>query len=143
VAQETADDWSLEREISQPGIDAYARVAGDFNPIHVDPQAALRGPFGGTIAHGFYVLSFGSVLLTRLFGRRWVEGGSLKARFKRATRPGDRITVRALSSASVEFEGKPKVCLELVWENQDGETVLEGTASVPQEFEPGGDGAGP
>jgi acyl dehydratase len=125
-------NWTLERQITQDSIDAYAGVAGDFNPIHVNPEAALKTTFGGTIAHGFFVLSFGSVLLTRLFGRRWVEGGSMKVKFRRAAKPGDRITVRAFPKEVVQEEGCSFLTLNLVWENQARETVIEGNARVPE-----------
>ncbi len=43
--------------ISQQEIDKFAEATGDFQPIHVDPQAARNGPYGKTIAHGFLTLS--------------------------------------------------------------------------------------
>lgn len=118
----------IEVEITQDGIDAYAEVAGDFNPIHVDPEYAAETPFGGTVAHGFYVLSFGSVLLGRLFGRRWFEGGTMDVRFKRPARPGDRMRVWAYEKG--EREGRRALEVGVVWEHQNGETLIEGTASV-------------
>ena len=45
-------------EIDQQRIDAFAKVTGDEQWIHVDPQrAAKESPYGGTIAHGFLTLS--------------------------------------------------------------------------------------
>jgi 3-hydroxybutyryl-CoA dehydratase len=38
--------------ITQELIDVYASISGDFNPIHVDTEAARASEFGGTIAHG-------------------------------------------------------------------------------------------
>jgi len=35
---------------------AFARLSGDFNPIHVDPIAARRGPAGEPIVHGMNLL---------------------------------------------------------------------------------------
>ena len=43
--------------VDQHLIDQFAEVSGDHQWIHVDPERAAQTPFGGTIAHGFLVLS--------------------------------------------------------------------------------------
>jgi acyl dehydratase len=43
--------------IGQERIDAFAVATEDRQFIHVDPEAAARTPFGGTVAHGFLSLS--------------------------------------------------------------------------------------
>jgi len=47
-------DWIT---VDQPRIDAFADATLDHQWIHVDVDAAGRGPFGTTIAHGFLTLS--------------------------------------------------------------------------------------
>jgi len=47
-------DWV---DITQDMVDRFADVTDDHQFIHVDPVAAAKTPFGGTIAHGFLVLS--------------------------------------------------------------------------------------
>src|SRR4051794_37936293 len=48
-------DW---REVTQEDIDAFARITGDDQWIHVDvDRAAQDSPFGTTIAHGNLTLS--------------------------------------------------------------------------------------
>ena len=44
-------------EMSQDTINRFADLTDDHNFIHIDPVAAAATPFGGTIAHGFLVLS--------------------------------------------------------------------------------------
>ena len=51
--------WLL---VDQDRIDAFAEATEDRQFIHVDPEAAARTPFKGTIAHGFLTLS----LLSRM-----------------------------------------------------------------------------
>lgn len=48
--------------IDQSKIDSFADITGDNQHIHVDPERAKSGPFGGTIAHGFLTLSMLSVM---------------------------------------------------------------------------------
>lgn len=45
------------RTVSQREIDLFAEATGDFAPIHVDAEAARRGPYGQTVAHGFLTLA--------------------------------------------------------------------------------------
>ncbi|PHS23206.1 MAG: protein dehydratase [Robiginitomaculum sp.] len=47
-------DWF---EIDQARINAFADATLDHQFIHIDPEAAAKTPFGGTIAHGFLTLS--------------------------------------------------------------------------------------
>jgi acyl dehydratase len=42
---------------TQAQFDEYARLSGDDNPIHVDPQFAAQTRFGRTVAHGMFLFS--------------------------------------------------------------------------------------
>ena len=61
--------------VTQEEIDAFAKVTGDIQWIHTDPERARReSPFGGTIARGFLTLSW----LSRLLGDALkVKGASM------------------------------------------------------------------
>ena len=51
------------RVVSQTMIDQFADATDDHQFIHVDPERAAREtPFGGTIAHGFLLLSLLSAM---------------------------------------------------------------------------------
>ena len=63
IGQEIAlSDWI---EVTQERIDTFAKATDDFQFIHVDPEAARKTPFGGTIAHGFLTLSLIPLLSER------------------------------------------------------------------------------
>jgi acyl dehydratase len=49
-----SSDWLT---ITQEQINTFADATGDHQWIHVDPERAAKGPFGGTIAHGYLTLS--------------------------------------------------------------------------------------
>jgi 3-hydroxybutyryl-CoA dehydratase len=118
---------SLGKWLTQEKIDGYARVSGDFNPIHVDPAFAATTPFGGTIAHGMLLLAYLSEMLTAAFGRAWLSGGRLKARFKGVARPGDALTVRGRIER-VHDDGRLFAAVECV--NEAGELLVVGDAEV-------------
>src|SRR5919112_6066480 len=54
-------------EVKQEDIDTFARLSGDEQWIHVDPERALSGPFGATVQHGFLTLSLSTGLLDDVF----------------------------------------------------------------------------
>jgi acyl dehydratase len=41
-----------QRRVTQADFDAFARVSGDDNPIHVDPAFCAGTRFGRTLCHG-------------------------------------------------------------------------------------------
>ncbi|OLB79954.1 MAG: dehydratase [Actinobacteria bacterium 13_2_20CM_2_71_6] len=52
--------------VSQDRVDRFAVATGDHQWIHVDPERARCGPYGGTIAHGYLTLSLAPVFLAEL-----------------------------------------------------------------------------
>ncbi|MBR9824512.1 MAG: hydratase [Alphaproteobacteria bacterium] len=47
----------LEKSFTQADFDTFARLSGDDNPIHVDPEFSARMRFGKTVAHGALLCS--------------------------------------------------------------------------------------
>lgn len=48
---------TLVRSFSQADFDRFARLSGDDNPIHTDPEFSARTHFGRTVAHGLLLCS--------------------------------------------------------------------------------------
>lgn len=87
-------------EIGQDRVDLFADATDDHQWIHVDPQRAADGPFGGTIAHGLLTLS----LLPRFMQQMYrvdnvamgINYGYNKVRFITPVRVGARVRARAV-----------------------------------------------
>lgn len=47
----------IERVFVQADFDRFAKLSGDHNPIHVDPEFAARSRFGRTVAHGVLLMT--------------------------------------------------------------------------------------
>ena len=120
----------LSRLITQEAIQRYAEAASDFNPIHIDEEFARKTPFGGTIAHGMLVLAYVSETMAAAFGRDWLAGGRLKMRFRAPARPGDTLTVRAEPRRDRQADGGRVLEYAIECSNQNGETLISGTAEV-------------
>ncbi len=66
-----ATDWVT---LDQERINMFAEATGDHQWIHVDPEMAAQGPFGGTIAHGYLSLALLPGLLSEVLT---VEGAKM------------------------------------------------------------------
>ncbi len=125
-------DWLT---IDQNRIDEFAEATEDRQFIHVDPDAAARTPFGGTVAHGFLSLS----MLSRMAADAMLVPDSIKmavnygldrVRFIAPVRSGKRIRGRfrldsveekaagqylMRHTVTVEIEGENKPALTAEW----------------------------
>lgn len=125
----------MQKTVTQDQISRYARASGDTNPIHLDSEAAERGPFGRVVAHGMLVLAFVSEMLTQAFGVHWMEGGSLKARFRAPVYPGDRVATHgAITRVTIEA-GRMYLQCRVGCRKAGAEDVITGEAwlTVPEE----------
>ena len=125
-------DWIL---IDQDRIDAFAAVTEDPQFIHIDPEAAAKTPFGGTIAHGFLTLSLLSRMAADAMPRpdgvkMGVNYGFERVRFMAPVRSGKRVRGRFtlvsveekkpgqwqfVHNVTVEIEGEDKPALVADW----------------------------
>jgi acyl dehydratase len=112
--------------IEQERIDLFAQATDDHQWIHVDPERAKDGPFGGTIAHGYLTMSLINCFLPDLIEVRGVAMGinigTDNLRFLNPVRTGSRIRgvgelvkaeeakggVQAVVRVTVEIEGEEK-----------------------------------
>lgn len=115
VGQEVAvSDWLT---ITQAQVNLFAEATGDHQWIHVDPEKARSGPFGGPIAHGFLTLS----LLPKFFessfeivqSRMGVNYGLNKVRFMAPVPVGSRLRahMKLLACQPIENDG-----VQMTWE---------------------------
>lgn len=121
---------SVKKTITQQDIDRYAEVSGDFNPIHIDPEYARKTPLGGTVAHGMLLLAYVSQVMTKAFGKAWLENGKLRARFKAPARPGDQLTISGTVTKVDTDQRATSVCCDIFCRNQNGEELISAETEV-------------
>ena len=107
-------DWTT---ITQQQVNLFADATDDHQWIHVDPEKAAAGPFGGPIAHGFLTLS----LLPKFFessfeivgSRMGVNYGLNKVRFMAPVPVGSRLraSMKLLASEPIDNNG-----VQMTWE---------------------------
>ena len=85
-------DWVV---IDQARIDAFASCTGDRQWIHVDPERAAKGPFKGTIAHGYLTLSLAPSVIAQVLEIRELTSalnyGLDRVRFPAPVRVGTQV----------------------------------------------------
>jgi acyl dehydratase len=114
--------------VSHLQLALFAGAAADHNPIHVDDAAARGGGLPGVIAHGMLSMAFLGRLLTRWVPQQSIR--SLSTRFVAMAFPGDVITCTGTVTAKSSEGGENRVELELAAQNQKGEKILAGKATV-------------
>ena len=115
----------ISKEINQEQLNAYARVSGDDNPLHLDAEFAAGTQFGGIVAHGMLTLAFVSEMMTTTHGKTWLESGGLRVRFKGAVYLGDRVA--AWGDLSKE-EGSYRTYSVGIKNADNGQELILGTA---------------
>jgi acyl dehydratase len=119
--------------VSEAEILEFAR-AFDPQPIHIDPEFAAQGPFGGLIASGWHTASIAMRLIVSHYLSRvgsLASPGIDELRWPAPLRPGDTIRakltiVEARRSRSKPDRGLVRTHAELI--TQNGDTVLTLTA---------------
>lgn len=117
--------------VTQDGIDVYAELSGDFNPLHVDPEAAAASEFGGIIAHGPIALhAFFRAATTWLGVDALPATSDVRVTYRAPTRPGDEVTCE-LRELTEPTPGRLDVVADCV--KSDGTVVvsIKATLAVP------------
>jgi len=115
-------DWVT---VEQDNVTTFAKLTGDEQWIHVDPERARSGPFGTTVQHGFLTLGMATGLLWSVCT---VEGfgvilnyGLNRVRFPSPLRVGDRFRMNVSLAEVKELSGGAEVVYHLEYEVDGGQ----------------------
>jgi acyl dehydratase len=107
-------------EITQEQVNTFADATGDHQWIHVDPERAKAGPFGGPIAHGYLTLSLGPMLAPKVFVvtgiSMGVNYGAGKVRFPSPVPVGAKLRLGVTLKDVEDVAGGVQVTQEFVFE---------------------------
>ena len=122
-----------ETRFGKEEIAEFARLAGDFNPLHHDEEFAKSTRFGGIISSGTQTASrFMGMTATHFSKRGFSLGLEFTLRFTGPVRPEERLE---MVWEVVEVTHKPKLNGEIVKidgriTDPTGEVVMTGTGTV-------------
>ena len=112
------DFFTVRRTITANDVGVFARVSGDYNPVHFNETFAGQKNFDGCICHGLLVAS----LLTEIGGQiGWLASG-MNLKFRLPVYIGE--TVRCdFVIADIDDRGRARA--EITIKNEQNSVVLE------------------
>jgi acyl dehydratase len=123
---ETTDPVPVSAEM----VSNFCKAVGENNPLHNDPEAAAKGPFGGLTAPPSFAVTFrnGQHFFQHVprFGKQGFDAGK-DVEFVAPIRPGDTITLSSHVKEIYEKTGRTGsmvfVIVRSTLKNQNGEVV--------------------
>lgn len=116
-------------DLTRTQLVMYAGTSGDYNPLHTDDLYTKEvAGYPGVFAHGMLSMGLTGKMLTN-----YVGDGRLKkfgVRFTNQVWPGDKLTAKAVVTDIRDEGGEKVVDLDLETVNQDGKTVITGSATA-------------
>jgi acyl dehydratase len=111
-------DWVT---ITQEQINTFADATGDHQWIHVDPERAAKGPFGGTIAHGYLTLALLPAFAEQIYSINGLafgmNYGTNKVRFPNPVPVGSKLrataTLKETSDIAIGTQGIVSFVIEI------------------------------
>jgi acyl dehydratase len=112
-------------EVTQDRVNLFADATDDHQWIHVDPERASSGPFGGTIAHGLLTLSLLPHFTSQMYSvdniAMAINYGYNKVRFTTPVKVGSKIRARAEIAKVDQLDGAVQATLTTTVEIEGSE----------------------
>ena len=125
---EIGQSASMSRQLSMDDIELFATVSGNSNPVHLDPKYAASSRHQKIIAHGMW----SGALVSGVLGSKLPGSGTVyisqDLNFQNTVGLGDVVT--ATVTVIEKHPENKTVILDCLCVNQNGETIVSGTAKV-------------
>lgn len=121
-------EQSFQHLVTMDEVDQFAKLTGDYNPVHIDPDYAKLTNFGKRVVHGMLTSSF----ISTIIGMRIPGPGSLwlsqTINFVNPTYIGDVIEIKA--TVTRVSKSTRTITLSISITNQNGLKLVEGESIV-------------
>ncbi len=118
---------SIQNTVSDQDVVDFARVSGDYNPLHMDEEYAKTTQFKGRIAHGALSASYISAILGNDLPGPGAVFMELNLKFVRPVRIGDMVTSTAEVIEMIERGHRVRLAVK---GEVDGKVCMKGEALV-------------
>jgi len=120
------DSAQFSKTITETDINDFAKLTGDFNPVHLDQAYAEKTIFKGRIAHGLLSVGLLSSILGNILPGHGTIYLSQEVKFIAPVRIGDTITARVEVIELIPEKNRAKFITTCI--NQNGKKVVDGIA---------------
>jgi 3-oxoacyl-[acyl-carrier protein] reductase len=131
-AIQTGDRAVIRKRFTEEDVSAFARLSGDYNPLHLENEFARRTHLGRPVVHGMLVASYVSTLVGMQLpgaGALWMQQSF---RWRQPVYVGDSLEIAL--EVTQKSPGSRLLSIRILAMNQTGAVVMdgEGTVSVPE-----------
>ena len=116
------------KKIDSTLVNDFAKISGDFNPLHMNDEYASTTNFGKRVCHGMLLASFFSQLIGMYLPGKNSLYFSQTLNFRNPCFIDDNITIEG---EIIEKKSNVKlITLKTTIHNQDGECLIDGIGKV-------------
>jgi 3-hydroxybutyryl-CoA dehydratase len=118
---------SIENTVSEQDVSDFARISGDYNPLHMDEDYARNTVFGTRVAHGALTASYISAILGNELPGPGAIFTEMTLSFKRPVKIGDTVVATAEVVEMIERGSRVRLSVRC---DVGGKMVMKGEATV-------------
>jgi acyl dehydratase len=115
-------------QINESTINEFARISGDYNPLHVDEQYAAKTQFGKRVCHGMLLASFFSRLIGMYMPGKNALYFSQTLNFQTPCFIGDKVTIEG--EVIDKSQSTRIITIKTTVHNQVDKCLVDGIAKV-------------
>ena len=114
--------------ITESIINEFARISGDYNPLHMDEQYASKTQFGKRVCHGMLLASFFSRLVGMYMPGKNALYFSQTLNFQIPCFVGDKVTIEG--EVIDKSQSTRIITIKTTAHNHVGKCLVDGIAKV-------------
>ena len=122
------DRHSFRRFIIEKDVKEFARLTGDYNPLHMDEKFAKSTQFRGRIIHGMLAASLFSTLIGMYCPGKYALILNQEISYIRPIRPNSRVLV--IGEVVNKIDAVGVIVIKTLIRGADGNILIEGISKV-------------
>ena len=115
-------------KITQTRLDDFAKLSGDYNPLHMDANYATSTRFAKQVCHGMLLASFFSKLVGMYMPGKNALYFSQTLSFQAPCYSGDEVTIRG--EVTAKSDSTRMITIKTLIHNNKGMCLVDGVAKV-------------